>query len=145
MTNPEEILAQISERLEQTGDDVRELTDDFARLQSEILMLRAAILKHMQSTNNSREGATSVDRELHSVLQQVPRTDPIRKALLLAEAARTFATSGREGEEQNKRALLAALQEYESAQSPSAESPSALTPNAQKPFAARSPLLPRNV
>ncbi len=115
MTITEERIAQIRARLEQTGEDFRDLVNEFERLQSENLLLRDAILKHAHAGNAARNEPTAADRELHVALQNRPHNDLNRKALLVVAAARQFMTAGRDGEELNKRALYAAVQDYDAA------------------------------
>jgi hypothetical protein len=115
MTITEERLAQIRTRLEQTGEDFRDLITEFERLQSENLLLRDAILKHAQASHTGRNEPTAADRELHVALHNRPRGDLNRKALLVVAAARQFMTAGRDGEELNKRALYAAVHDYNEA------------------------------
>lgn len=115
MTITEERIAQIRTRLEQTGEDFRDLVNEFDRLQSENLLLRNAILKHAQASHAARNQPTAADRELHVTLQNRPHNDVNRKALLVVSAARQFMTAGRDGEELNKRALFAAVQDYDAA------------------------------
>jgi hypothetical protein len=127
MTFTEERLAQIRARLEQTGEDFRDLVTEFERLQSENLLLRDAILKHAHASNTGRQEPSAADRELHVALHNRPRGDLNRKALLVVAAARQFMTAGRDGEELNKRALYAAVQDYDAATG--ANAPSSATPS----------------
>jgi hypothetical protein len=113
MITTEERLAQIRARLEQTSEDFRNLTLDFERLQSENILLRGAIMRHAQITNSGREQLSKTDRELYMALQNAPRNDLMRKTMLVVEAARKFVVSGRDGEELNRRALYAVVQDYD--------------------------------
>jgi hypothetical protein len=115
MTITEERIAQIRARLEQTGEDFRDLINEFERLQAENLLLRDAISRHAQANNAARHELTAADRELHLTLQTRPHDDLNRKALLVVAAARHFMTAGRDGEELNKRALYAAVHDYDRA------------------------------
>ena len=115
MTITEERLAQIRMRLEQTVEDFQDLVTEFERLQEENLLLRDAILKHAQASHAACSEPTAADRELHVALHNRPRGDLNRKALLVLAAARQFMTAGRDGEELNKRALFAAVRNFDEA------------------------------
>jgi hypothetical protein len=134
MTITEERLIEIQARLEQTGEDFRDLVTEFERLQAENLLLRDAILKHAQASNSGRNEITAADRELHVTLQTRPRNDLNRMALLVVAAARQFMSAGRDGEELNKRALFAAVNNYDEAAGVSAQQPSSTPSHRQAPY-----------
>jgi hypothetical protein len=122
MSTTEDRLTQIQENLQRTTEELRVVIYDFERLQSEVFGLRAAIVKHAQLSATSRQDARAYDRELHAALHTPPRDELIRAALVVVEAARKFAASGRDGEEQSRRALYAAVQDYHGAFPPTENS-----------------------
>jgi hypothetical protein len=131
MSTTEDRLTYIQENLQRTTDELRVVTQDFQRLQSEVFALRAAIVKHAQASATSRQDARAHDRELHASQHIQPRDELIRAALIVVEAARNFATLGREGEELSRRALYAAVQDYDALFPPSPQAAPPSLPGAR--------------
>jgi hypothetical protein len=106
-------LAEIEARLQHTVADFREIVGAFGQTEAEILSLRAAITKHAAVTSSNRVGPNANDLEMYAALSATPRRESVRQALLVVEAARRLAEGGRGGEDQNRRALLATLHDYD--------------------------------